>query len=325
MVVEAVSVDPPEPEGGELCPAASPATAEQPSLGPGQWTAMTAASKVASGSSSAEASRSSSLQELAGCSTPNIIEAASVRQKAQYFEALIRTNTDTLIRCASSEVAGRNHSTDMELGSEDGGSDTEHWQGDYSEVQLVLRVPKSQPQRAVQAAPVVHPQYGSVDDMAELIERLQEQLQVKDRERQLTSNALARKNQECENLMRLVRELADSRAKAVSAKCSLQEKYAELQTEFHRTLRIAELSRTVSKENLAKTSRTQKALRQTEDELHSTKKQAVIFQNKSKKLKTEVSQLKEKLSLLERLDVFEGVQQSACMREFTRYRVCETY
>ena len=31
---------------------------------------------------------------------------------------------------------------------------------------------------------------------------------------------------------------------------------------------------------------------QTEDELHSTKKQAVIFQNKSKKLKTEVSQLK---------------------------------
>lgn len=42
----------------------------------------------------------------------------------------------------------------------------------------------------------------------------------------------------------------------------LQEKYAELQAEFHRMLRIAELSRTVSKENLAKTSRTQKALRQ---------------------------------------------------------------
>ena len=35
--------------------------------------------------------------------------------------------------------------------------------------------------------------------------------------------------------------------------------------EYHRTLRIAELSRTVSKENLAKTSRTQKALRQVRD------------------------------------------------------------
>ncbi len=41
-----------------------------------------------------------------------------------------------------------------------------------------------------------------------------------------------------------------------------QEKYVELQSEYHRMLRIAELSRTVSKENLAKTSRTQKALRQ---------------------------------------------------------------
>ena len=68
--------------------------------------------------------------------------------------------------------------------------------------------------------------------------------------------------QECDNLMRVVRELADSRAKVVSAKASLQEKYIELQTEYHRSIRIAELSRTVSKENLAKTSRTQKALRQ---------------------------------------------------------------
>lgn len=35
--------------------------------------------------------------------------------------------------------------------------------------------------------------------------------------------------------------------------------------------------------------------------------------------------LQEKLNLLERLDCFDGVQESACMREFTRHRVCETY
>ena len=98
MVVEALSVDPPEPQGGEPGPPACPATTEQPSPGAGQWTAMTAVSNVASGSGSIETSRSSSLQQLAGCATPSIIEAASVRQKAQFFEALIRTNTDTLIR-----------------------------------------------------------------------------------------------------------------------------------------------------------------------------------------------------------------------------------
>lgn len=62
---------------------------------------------------------------------------------------------------------------------------------DYSEVQLVLRMPR--PLAAGPAPPATHPQYGSVDDMAALIERLQSQLQVKEREKQLTASALQRK------------------------------------------------------------------------------------------------------------------------------------
>ena len=50
---------------------------------------------------------------------------------------------------------------------------------------------------------------------------------------------------ECENLMRVVRELAQSRTKAVSQRASLAERYGELQQEYSRMLRIADLSRTV--------------------------------------------------------------------------------
>ena len=50
---------------------------------------------------------------------------------------------------------------------------------------------------------------------------------------------------ECENLQRVVRELAESRAKAATQLAAVREKYGELQSEYHRMLRIADLSRTV--------------------------------------------------------------------------------
>jgi hypothetical protein len=85
LVAEASTATPPElqsaePSGHDAGPAAG-----QPGED-GLWPAMAAEG-------------SSSPQEPAGCSTPRTAgEAASVRQKAQYFEALIRSNTDTLIR-----------------------------------------------------------------------------------------------------------------------------------------------------------------------------------------------------------------------------------
>lgn len=45
--------------------------------------------------------------------------------------------------------------------------------------------------------------------------------------------------------MRVVRELTESRSKAVSQRASLAERYNDLQQEYHRMLRIADLSRTV--------------------------------------------------------------------------------
>ena len=68
--------------------------------------------------------------------------------------------------------------------------------------------------------------------------------------------------QECSNLMEVVRELTDSRSKLVCAKTNLAEQLAELRHDYMRVARVADLSRTVSKENVAKTAKAQKSLRQ---------------------------------------------------------------
>ena len=55
--------------------------------------------------------------------------------------------------------------------------------------------------------------------------------------------------------MRVVRELTESRSKLVAGKCVMAEKFAELQQEYMKVLRIADLSRTASRNNLAKADR----------------------------------------------------------------------
>jgi hypothetical protein len=122
----------------------------------------------------------------------------------------------------------------------------------------------------------------------------------------------------------VVQELSESRKQAVMKAASLSERYSELQAEYHRSLRIADLSRSVSKENMAKTSRTRTELRRVQLELHATKSHASRMSEKEKKARLENALLKEKVTLLERLD-FEQVQESECKKVFTRYRLAETY
>lgn len=71
--------------------------------------------------------------------------------------------------------------------------------------------------------------------------------------------------QECESLMRVVRELTENRSKLVCARTNLAEKLAEMQHEYMRSVRIADLSRVVSKENVAKTAKVVKTLKQVGD------------------------------------------------------------
>ena len=69
-------------------------------------------------------------------------------------------------------------------------------------------------------------------------------------------------SQECEDLVALVRELTASRSQLTAFKAVQSERFEDLQQEYLRVLRIVELSRAISKENLAKTAQTMSKLNQ---------------------------------------------------------------
>ena len=62
--------------------------------------------------------------------------------------------------------------------------------------------------------------------------------------------------------MRVVRELTENRSKLACARTNLAERLAELQHEYMRLMRVADLSRVVSKENVAKAAKATKGLKQ---------------------------------------------------------------
>ena len=69
-------------------------------------------------------------------------------------------------------------------------------------------------------------------------------------------------SREVENLTQVVSELTRGRSKLVTGRAVQAERLARLQHEYERVLRIADLSRTVSKENMSKAACAQRQLRQ---------------------------------------------------------------
>lgn len=62
--------------------------------------------------------------------------------------------------------------------------------------------------------------------------------------------------------MGIVRELTENRSKLACARTNLAERLAELQHEYMRLMRVADLSRVVSKENVAKAAKVTRSLKQ---------------------------------------------------------------
>ena len=62
--------------------------------------------------------------------------------------------------------------------------------------------------------------------------------------------------------MGVVRELTENRSKLACARTNLAERLAELQHEYMRLMRVADLSRVVSKENVAKAAKATRSLSQ---------------------------------------------------------------
>lgn len=166
---------------------------------------------------------------------------------------------------------------------------------------------------------------GHAEMLQHAVERLQSELAERDKQSSAAASALACKTQECESLMRVVRELTESRSKLVCTRTNLAEKLVEIQHEYMRLMRVADLSRVVSKENVAKTAKVMQTLKQVQDE--SARQQHLIgyFKERNKNLKDENLELKERVCLLERLDLLSYSRDSVCMREFKLHALKETY
>lgn len=163
----------------------------------------------------------------------------------------------------------------------------------YSEVQLTLRLPNAK--RRAEAAPEVpHPE-PTTDASAAEMDTL--------RARVVSLEAsLARRETECENLMRIVRELTESRGKAVSARAALSERYADLQGEYARSVRVAELSRAVSRKHMEITARERESLREARTELRVLRASTSRLAAQADRAAEENAMLRQRLSVLERLD-----------------------
>ncbi|KAK9840871.1 hypothetical protein WJX84_006254 [Apatococcus fuscideae] len=216
----------------------------------------------------------------------------------------------------------------VETASDQPPSQEDDAQSEYSEVQIRIRLPRYTPstgsdgKRCTMCGSAPD---GSRSSQDSTIDRLREELAAKERERRHTAEALQRKQSECENLSRVVRELAESRAQLVACRAVQSERIEELQAECMRIMRIADLSRTVSKENITKATQAKKHARQAEDEALQQKRAAVIVRDSNKALRLEVLELREKICLLERLPLLHHGRQSRCMQEFVFSELKETY
>lgn len=194
--VEAV-LEPPTPS----VIAARPAAAAAPA---GSATAAAAAVALAGppGASIELAARASDSGVAA------VLERASVRTKAAYFEALIHSNTALHVQCSADgthcsdfccpavaasdgEEAGMAGPWLQESSAASGSSGSG---GGYSEVHMVLRMPRAAPQHAQQPTPG---RYGTAEEMESLIERLQDELSLKEQQRQAAVEAYRRRVRRC--------------------------------------------------------------------------------------------------------------------------------
>ena len=67
---------------------------------------------------------------------------------------------------------------------------------------------------------------------------------------------------ECEDLLKIIRELTESRNRLASIKAIQSERLADQQQDYMRVARVADLSRSLSKENIAKAAQATQRLNQ---------------------------------------------------------------
>ncbi|KAI8464095.1 MAG: hypothetical protein J3K34DRAFT_127278 [Monoraphidium minutum] len=133
-------------------------------------------------------------------------------------------------------------------------------------------------------------------------------------------DALTRKETECEHLRQIIKELSQSRAKVAKAKVDTEESYLALQKEYLRVVKVSELARTVSAQNLSRSHAMRKELAAAHDAASRAARRGAAAADKARRLKAANGELRQRLGALEglvaRVGALEGVTTSASMREF---------
>jgi hypothetical protein len=219
-----------------------------------------------------------------------------VRDRAQYFESLIR-----------SKAGGR--ATKEEEGGKDG---------------LSARIlpSKCPPQSAALFGGL------TAAAAADALQNLRLELNRVENEKLATVEALRRKTQEAENLQNIVRELSESRAAALTARATLAEQYVDLSRAHERVTRVADLSRAVSKENLELTRTARSIAAGASKEAEDARREAAAAGKAEMRAAEENAILRQKVNLLERIVSLNSTRgggsgqlhfsgEAGCQQEFT--------
>ncbi|KAF6264086.1 hypothetical protein COO60DRAFT_1634754 [Scenedesmus sp. NREL 46B-D3] len=120
-------------------------------------------------------------------------------------------------------------------------------------------------------------------------------------------SAFTKKEQECEHLRQIIKELSQSRSKAHKTKVELEEQFAGLQKEYYRVLKVSELARTVSQQSVSRAAGLKSELSTAQDHARRARRRA-----------RQQTTLKQRLLLLERLhlELGDDCRTSACARAY---------
>lgn len=244
-----------------------------------------------------------------------VTQESCVQTDPAFLRTVVRANSDTHLTCSLQGVeCVQSPQTDAAEGietCESPGADLSQPSADldqeHHEVQLTIRIPR--------------PSSGAVTKADDLVK----EVQLKERQRQAALRALNAKTQEAEDLLCVVRELTESRNKLTSFRAIQGERLADLQHEYMRVSRVADLSCALSRENIAKAGQLTQRLNQVEEELARQKLINQQTKDRYARLKMDNMDLREKICLLERLDMYTFRRESACMVEFQQMHLKETY
>lgn len=167
----------------------------------------------------------------------------------------------------------------------------------------------------------------SKEELIHIARDLDHKLQLANAERAALKSTLNVAAAQFENLQRVLHELTHSRAKTTMERAELASRYGDLQQEYARALRVANLSRVVSQESTAAVAGARKELAEKEGQLRLAHIETVSLARKALRAQSNADQLRGRLSTLEtRMDVSQkGFLESACLREIQRHSLAETY